>query len=320
MTRTSSLPTDPGFSANLYANGMLDRLIVEAIAPFRDALVDRDADARLWAIRYSRRGEHLKLRVHAAIPAADIEALLRRHADRFFETAPARPDEQRTARFDIPAIDPQDEGDELEADRTVLPTTYQRSEVTLGDSLLFAYDAVIDGMYSALAHGFARGLTIADSEDFATQRLNLLIASIIDGLDATSPGQPEERARYLEYHRDWLLRFFVTERAGEADLRRHFVDRARVLLRSFALPDTEAPSEDQTTDPWIESMRHLAASLEHLPDDLDLDPFAATPSDPVLFKTLHGVANSFGVHPMNEAFAYHLLACAVAPAAIEVEA
>jgi hypothetical protein len=305
---------DPELSANLYGGGCLDRLITEAVAPFRSELRRLDPRARLWAIRYNRRGEHLKLRIHTAADPTTVEGLLRQVADRAFRRlAPTPAERLPPPRFDVPAIDPEDEGAEPAADRSVLRTTYRRGRTTLGSRAIQADESLVDAIHRALAGGFERLLDAPRAD--AEKRLNRLLGTLIVGLTAAMP-HPAARAAHLEYHRDWLFRFFVRERDREEALRTSFERRLAgmepeiVVIRSAVAAPFVEPRD---VDPWTLAMAVLAERLAGLTDDPALDPFATAPGQPVFFKGLHGVANVHGVPPLDEAFLCHLLLRALGP-------
>lgn len=310
---TPSRDVDPGLAANVYAGGHLDRLIARAVTPFRKELLRVDPHARLWAIRYNRRGEHLKLRVHSASDPASAETLLREATQRFLGELPERPAAPFPApRFDVPAIDPEDEGEDPAADRALVRTTYRRSPTTLGSRTVRADDGMVDAMYRALAAGFELLLDVSEDE-LEKQRRNRLLKVFIFGLSATLPDLLEWPT-YLDYHRDCLLRFFLREHDREEELRKSFARRLATMQPAIEVlrHTVTSPPTSEPTDPWATAMAMLAERLACMPDELELDPFARSPGHPVLFKVLHGIANVSGVPPLDEAFLCHLLrhACA----------
>ena len=301
--------TEPVFSASIYAAGQLDALIADAVTPFSRDLTAADSDAFLWVVRYSRRGEHLKVRVHSgSLDAEAVETFLQKRLEPFFRGLPEA-EEERAVRFDVPAIDDEDEGGEAVPDRTYRVTRYRRSHVTLGAPEVFENDQTVALMHRALGAGFARCLGL-DAQRLAAQRQNLpakgFLDAVLHALDRPTAG------RYLEYHGDWLLRFFVPDAGREQDLEGIFAERIRKMSPMVEKLAEIDPSGD-IEDPWIQSIQDLIRHAKSLSkaSGFDPDPFADAPWQPILFKVLHGVSNTFGVRPMDEAFVCRLLAAAL---------
>lgn len=313
MTELTNLQ-EPVFSASIYAGGQLDQVLTEVVAPFYRDVTQEDPEAGIWAVRYSRRGEHLKLRAHSAsLQAEDLEARLRHFAEGFWaEQSPS--DGERVARFDIPAIDSEDEPNEAVPDRTVQVTAYRRSQVTLGAQTFLDHDDIVAAMHKALAAGFARCLGLS-AEQLAGQRQNLLAKTQLDAV--LSAMDRATAVDYLAYHRNWLLRFFVPNTKREEQLTAHFEERVQAM---GPLVDRLRQMEPEAAgDPWVDAVADLLRTLEPYAEDpaFDLDPFAGARWQPAFFKVVHGVANSFGVRPMDEAFICHLLHTALSGVAAD---
>ncbi|MEM6454315.1 MAG: lantibiotic dehydratase C-terminal domain-containing protein, partial [Acidobacteriota bacterium] len=233
-------------SANVYAAGALDDLIVDALLPlWRDAPIDRGrGPVALWWLRYARRGEHLKLRLHAvADGVADdaLDALGRALEARISQTFTAlgepRKPEGRSPN-DAPPVDREDADPAPAEDRTLLWTHYQRSPVSLGAHELMqddafcarmaaAYAAAADVLFTQLdetttghtADKKASGDDTPRGGRLAAARLGLLFRLAAAGLAATDAGgSADAHTRYLTYHRDWLLRFLLPRPDAERTL------------------------------------------------------------------------------------------------------
>ena len=103
---------EPVLSANIYAAGLLDDLIAKAIAPFwREARNLLGEHFMLWLVRYSRGGEHLKVRVHGD-PQHErvLKERLTDHVSSYLDKVRSLPPAPQGATlFEVPAIDPEDE-------------------------------------------------------------------------------------------------------------------------------------------------------------------------------------------------------------------
>lgn len=315
---------DPVLTFNVYCNRRIDAVVHGAVAPFRERLRVDDPDRRwsLWMVRYPRRGEHLKLRLHGPAEDAPRAAeLLEEAVGAFFASLPSAPeDEERFSRPRVPPIDTEDEGDGDAADRTLLRTQYRRSHINLGPRVFLDDDEYV----ARIVDGLARGADLAlhglrpgdDGSVPGPARQRALLKALVAGL-AGSGLSGEEKARYLEYHRDWLLRFGLADDAQEAELVARYDERLEGMrpgarqLRSAALAQWEggAVAADGPEAEWRRSIARLANFAAQFRGEpgYQLDPYADDPVFPVIFKVFHGTANQMGLGLKDEVFAHHFL-------------
>ena len=122
--------SDPILCANIYASGLLDDLLASTIAPLwheaRQSLGDRFG---LWLVRYSRGGEHLKVRLHGDVHDAPlIRQIFADRINSYLGRVRLLPDASpRVSAANVPAIDPEDESGADCRDRSFIWTTYRRS-------------------------------------------------------------------------------------------------------------------------------------------------------------------------------------------------
>jgi hypothetical protein len=318
---------DPLITANIYCAGRLDDLIQRGIAPMWQDIRQREdlQSAYLWMIRYRRHGEHLKIRLHGA---RQLAAPLREHLDTAVQAylgalEPARPGPNESAenRYSLP-IDTDEEGGEDQPDRSLLWTSYRRSPITFGPELFIADDRFIAILTRAMGHGAERALAMFSAQESADlpfrARQTALIKAVISGL-AGVEWSADDRARYLAYHRNWLLRYLLV-RANEAQARaagmleRFAANMDKMGASLGAIRKTLAAQWEWQGSPtehgWTRTLYDLVSHVdEHYPEQAaeELDPFARQRAYPVVFKLLHGVANPLGIQPLDESFVYHLL-------------
>lgn len=324
---------DPVVTANLYCEGRLDQVIHGALVPFRRALAERDPEGlwRLWLVRYPRRGEHLKVRLHGPESAAsEVRDLLSDTVDACFATLP--PPVEGAPRTDgrgaLP-IDLEDEEDGLAVDRSLLWTHYRRHHVSLGGPPLLEDDRYAELMTTCLARACELVLEslLPDGEGRIPhgRRQTGLLRLVVGGLGALG-FDAEKNAAYLAYHRDWLLRFTAARSAaGSEKIQQTLsqfdqqVDKMGSLVdtwRSVALDAwTGEPRDslDGSDGPWWRALRDLQDFLDPFRGrpEYQLDPFATDVVFSPVFKVFHGTANQLGLNMLNEAFAHHLLGRAV---------
>ncbi|HEX6038741.1 lantibiotic dehydratase C-terminal domain-containing protein, partial [Longimicrobium sp.] len=311
---------DPTVSASIYANNRLDDVIRGAIAPFRADMARRGGWS-LWMVRYARGGAHLKVRLHG--PAAErheVAALLAEHVERCLAAMPEDDGPRLTRPKGVP-VDPEDEFEGDYPDRTLLWTRYRRSGVSLGPDAALREDdgyvahlvtclaAAADLVIDALAHGDA-----APSE---SARLKILLGAMVSGLTALG-FTDEERAAYLAFHRDWMLRFALPDRDREAAVLARYDDRVRAIApvveqvianveRWDADPRAAAVSEAEAR--WRDVLRTFFDWLRPLRDDPrhPAGPFTQDPAFSPLFKVFHGLGNQLGLDMLNEGLVQHIL-------------
>lgn len=337
---------DPLLSANVYCSGLLDGLLAGAILPFRQALRRTSMEERclLWTIRYSRRGEHLKVRLHG--DPEDREALRQlfmEYVESYLETVRDAPSETpRTGRSDVPPIDPEDELPGESPDHSLLWTTYRRSHVSLGGSPWLEDDLFVAHATRCLARGCDLVLGAVSAMDGGSgnslgARQKLLIKALLSGLGALGLGEPARAADYLRYHRGWLLRFFLDEEGKEKQVLEHFgvqADRmaatieqmrriAGTIAQTQGTQKREVPEAPEDT--WEGALAGLAGYTGSFQDRADradranyqVDPFTSDVTFPPTFKVLHGLANQAGLPPLEEAYVHHLVLTAVQTEGVE---
>ena len=83
---------------------------------------------------------------------------------------------------------------------------------------------------------------------------------------------------------------------------------AQAKWNSVTANDLETPEAARQ-----EAISDLLQYVARFGDDPEfhLDPFAAEPCYPVLFKAFNGLSNQLGLNPLNEAYTYHLLLHAI---------
>ena len=324
---------DPLLAANIYCSGRLDDLFGRVLIPFRRTLRQSSlaAGVGLWTIRYSRRGEHLKVRLHGDV--RDREALARLLAEcakSYFESlsgvAAASP---RVSRGDVPPIDAEDEIAGEAPDRSLLWTSYRRRPVSLGGSPWIEDDGFVAHATQCLACGCELLMAAVEGGTELTRaaRQKLLLKALISGLGALGLGERKAGAEYLRYHRDWLLRFFSdtveSERATREQFGAQVLRQAAVVdrLRGIAAEEWARGRESAEVDrePWHSALHGLASHIDSFRgrDEYRVDPFAAEITFPPIFKVLHGVANQIGLHPLEEAYVHHLVLASVEPLSVE---
>lgn len=323
---------DPSVTANIYCAARIDDLLQRCIAPMWRSIREAHpaSPAYLWVLRYRRRGEHLKVRLHCPEPerAAMRDALagaVHAYLDGL-DTAEKDGDNRADNRFS-PPIDPEDEPNEPQADRTLLWTSYRRSPITFGAEL-FARDDRFAALFTrALGQNTAEVLSLfgaAESPEIRfSVRQSALLKTMVRGL--SGPGwSRDERAGYLVYHRNWLMRYLLArsnqgrERAEKllAQLSAKAAGMGSSLGGIEATLATAWSSAEGAQDAgFAADVRELAALADGYNEHTlqDIDPFAGLRSYPAVFKVLHGAANPLGIQPLDEAFVYHLLLRCYAP-------
>ena len=314
--------SDPSITANIYASGLLDDLIRSAIVPFRRDLRSLSEDSYFWMLRYSKGGQHLKIRVHCqAHRRDDVKEILGTHVERYLSSIAEVPSETRISRPKLPAIDIEDQRPVEFPDRSLVWTTYKRSHVTLGTAPWVTDDSFAALAYECLAQGCGLVLDAieAGALDSHGARQKLLLKALLSGLRALGLGFADQAADYLQYHRDWLLRFFIPETQQEQRKLEEFEEQ--VIAMSATVERLKAIAEEQWSsqntssgDGWHNSLLELAAFTRRFQDceEYQIDPFTSNVTFPPAFKMFHGLANQIGVAPLTEAFVHHLLLRAVA--------
>jgi hypothetical protein len=335
MTNDSTAPfPDPLVTANVYGNRQLDEVIHGALAPLLRTMARHDPEGlwRLWFVRYPRRGEHLKVRLHGPEAAApELRELLAEAVEACFEALPPVTDgEPRKEAREVPSIDQEDDDSGLHADRSLLWTHYRRSHISLGGKPLLdddRYAALITACLARACQIVLASLRPNNDGQFShNSRQTPLLLLVIGGLGALGFGT-EKNAVYLTYHRDWLLRFAasrsnmgsekITQTLALFDQRIERMGDTLATLRTMAFDAWSGEPRDSldgSDGPWWQALRDFQDYLDWFRGnpDYQLDPFATDIVFSPMFKVFHGSANQLGLNMLNEAFAHHLLFKAVA--------
>lgn len=306
---------DPVLSASVYRSGRLCEVIAHLVAPFwREHRGGQGS--YLWLMRYARCGEHLKIRIHAPEAEAPLlrERLETAQAKYFAEAAPPPPGSTRRSTPAAPPVDAEDRATADYPESTFLWTAYGRSPLSLGYRPFLdddAYCALLTRCLGAGAEIVMDRLEAGpDGECPYAIQSEIWREAVAAGLLATSWSMrwsARERALYLLYHRDCLLRYLRKKKRWTAG--------ANAMAQVLAQFDRQAGKLAQekaalaAEDAWSRTLRDLGAYVSPLLEDpaFHVDPFADHPAFPVFFKVFHGLANQIGLDATNEAFLCHLL-------------
>ncbi len=318
--RNSLLFPDPILTANVYAEGLLDDLLLRAIMPFWRDMQKLQGESYLWTVRYSRRGEHLKVRIHGPNESRlQLQQLFAKYVEEYL----AQVQDQNLAvsrvnREDVPAIDTDDVGPIAE-DRSFIWSTYRRSPVSLPASPWLDDDLLAAHVCRCLARGCELLFSALDA-GMTTSRASqqkLLMKCLLSSLRALGLAESSQAADYFTYHRGWLLRFFVDDAAKEEYVLRQFEEQSRrtpasllqirTLAKALWNSTTSASAWERDMEEfgdYLNGFRHRAGYL--------VDPFTSNVTFAPVFKVFHGLANQIGLRPLDEAQTHHLLAAALA--------
>lgn len=336
---SAAVGPDPILSANVYCSGRLSEVIERLLAPFWEELLRRGlaAGCHVWVMRYARGGEHLKIRLHAPesclSPCRDLLEVAQR---RYFRCmGPFASSARSSDGVSAPPIDAEDATSTDHPDRTFLWTTYTRSPLSLGYPPFLNDDRYVYLLTLCLGRATEVLMERLRSDEhgsppFSLQRW-LLLQVMITGL-AAFPLSDSDRARYLLYHRDCLMRYLRRNKTRalepsavedgpsamarallrfDNEIERLAVERDNwlVLLCERWHTSRNLPWNDDFTA-WGQALRDLFDYIEPQCARLGqrLDPFADLPVFSLLFKAFHGFANQVGLNHLNEAFLHHLLA------------
>jgi hypothetical protein len=316
---------DPLVSGNLYCSHELDSALLRLAVPLRRRLREAAGDGvGIWVVRYAKRGEHLKVRIHGPReieePAREI---LRRTAEELLGALGPPRDEPRKVRPDAIAIDQEDRSPDEAPDRSFVFTHYGRSHVSLGGEPWLQDDEYRALMTTCLARACDLLLDVLEprleSGEIPThgQRQKLLLKALLSGIAALRFPRKKAEA-YLAYHRDWLIRFPLRAGGDEqraADALAHLDQRTRNATTTVAALGrataawTGTPPAAAGAEPWPQALADLMDYLARFRDDPEyrLDPFAEDAVFSPLFKVFHGLANQLGLRMLDEAYAHHLL-------------
>lgn len=318
---------DPIVSANIYAAGSLDQAIRRGLVPFRRELrqLYPDTDLYFWAMRYGCSGEHLKVRVHG--PQSESEAL-RELLGESMERAllGLQADSDPESGSPSPPIDVEDE-EKTHADRSWCWTTYRRHHISLGSKPFLLDDGYVARFTRCL--GAACEVVVEalapEAEGVAQHmvRHNTMTQLLVDGL-AVLGFDDSQRCDYLDYHRDWLIRFPLLRSGGTAAQVHEIVGRFEQIRGQMAeeletlghlLAHSEWEKAKVESDLWRSTLVDLWNYTAVLCEDpaYRVDPFASAPIFTPLFKLFHCTANQLGLSRLEEALVHHLLVRAVRP-------
>lgn len=276
----------------------------------------------LWFLRYSCRGEHLKVRIHADIPVSDLLANAQALADSFLvEVTPAAKAERpANAEKSRPTpVDLEDRGDHDHPDRSFQISRYQRSEVHFGpepwpqDDLHVARTCAVLSASAQVICDLTPGLEGDWPHKF---RQTTLWKLIIAALGVFSGDLPRLQS-YLSYHRHWLIQYVALGSPNRArtflgkleEKRLALGESARPLEQSLAKHWLQSSAPEPSLQTWVETIRALIAHAEthHGDSDYLVDPITTDVRFAPLFKVLHGAANQLGLLQRDEALAYTIL-------------
>jgi hypothetical protein len=328
---TINIFPDPILSANIYASGLLDEVLRKAVAPFwkhvrNSAFHD---DAFLWTVRYSRNGEHLKIRIHGSDDeCAALAGIVSEYFEEYLNSIRKLPAAtSRNGRLDVPPIDLEDQLLELAPDRSLVWTNYQRSPVSLAGAPWLEDDMFAAVSCKCLGCGCELVLDSLEMESFGSTsgKQKLLIKALLSGLAALGWHEAQQAGIYLEYHRDWLLRFFIEDEAQRAGMLAQFtaqVDRTASSINSLRQLAHAYKEPAGNTMTWAEAVKELGSFLDQFQGSARylIDPFTKNVSFSPIFKIFHGLANQIGLHPIHEAYVHHLLLVALAPKTTQLSA
>jgi Lantibiotic biosynthesis dehydratase C-term len=303
----------------------------QVVAPLLSWLRSREATHEdfLWWVRYGRRGEHVKVRIHGSGRNRDeVRRELAELAEACFASwgEPSMGERSNWAR--LPPIDLEDTGTELQPEPSVLWTSYQRSAINLAARPFLDSDDYVAAATSCLAAG---GETALQSwkldqrgQSSATARQGLLLQLLISALPVLC-SERNAIGPYLAYHRDWLLRFRLSRRGpiekdavelsirgldAQVDQRRDQTLQpiVRVLASRWGAAEA-SEAESLVHELWRSRLAELRSVVRRLTRDVafHIDLYAPRPEFATYFKALHGMANQLGIDMLNESYVHHLL-------------
>ncbi|HEX2165098.1 MAG TPA: lantibiotic dehydratase C-terminal domain-containing protein [Thermoanaerobaculia bacterium] len=313
---------DPRLTSSIYCAGHLDELLHRGVAPLWRASRAAGVGGYLWLMRYARCGEHLKVRFHGSPrEAEDLRRALADAVEEVFARLPPPTAAERELNEHLFAVDPEDLATEPYPDRTLLWTRYRRWPGTMGREPL-SDDLGLAALFTrCLGAGCEHVLDELVPDETGRFRQSLRTRIVLDlllcGL-STLGFPPREAARYLDYHRDWLIlggggELDPTHRLFAAKLEREVADLAP-FAGAYRRSAEEGPQA--VLAPWSAALGDLARyTCELAGVDVPWQPDDPYERDQVLaplFKSLHGLANLVRVGLYNEAYLCHLLGRALA--------
>jgi hypothetical protein len=318
---------DPVVTANIYCSQYINDLLRDAVAPFRSAMHDETSGRGfLWFFRYGKRGEHLKLRLHAPEShRGALHARLEQTVSRFLDTIDPAAPVDRLSKSALPPVDVEDEPDEDYPDRAMLWTRYRRSPVVVGD-LIYTQDdhhmARFTRAAAASADFLLEEVFPASREPAYPQRRQSAFLKLITAGMAATDFAAATWPTYFSYHHDWLVRHLaaysslgVDAASLEAEID-GLLDKARgavpALARIMAAQRAARCDGGGSSGPlgaWSCAVQSFFAYVQGYRGrpEYDRDPYTDDHSFLPLFKLFHACANQLGLRVSNEAYLYRLL-------------
>lgn len=314
---------DPIVTASVYCSRHIDDLLREAVAPYRAAMrAELADDGFLWFYRYGKRGEHLKVRVHAPEPRRQpLREQLERAVSGFLETMAGAPPVERISKGALPPLDLEDAGEEDCPDRSLLWTTYQRTPVLVGDPVYVKDDRHMTLFLRALGasadYVLDQVVPASGEPGYLQRRQNSLLKLIIAGMAATDFPAGKWPV-YFAYYRDWMIRHLVTVLPSATDAATITaeldgqLDKVRSVLPALArimAGQRAAGTADGPLAGWSAAAREFFEHIEGYRNrsEYDCDPYTDDHTFLPLFKLFHACANQLGFRISHEAYLHHLL-------------
>jgi uncharacterized protein (UPF0332 family) len=309
---------EPCITMNVYCGRSMDEVFIRVLAPFLSDLSDLDKQGEMWVMRYRRCGEHLKLRIYAdSKHTLDLRARLSLLLSSMLSDVIHR-ESETVQKLTGKADPPIDEEDKVSSDYPagrVLWTHYNRSHVTFGGEPYLSDDEYISSFTTCLVTGCRRVIDcFAYPQKSIVKHADriLLLLEIVDvGLRAAHLNMNNKI--YLEYHRDWLIRFVLLKSGHNPIKHDSVITRFNQQIKSqesiwqalFAKAKSSA-EERQVLSSGIEKLMQVVHAMASR-GSRQIDPYALCPEQSVLFKLLHSIANQIGLPILDEASVYHSL-------------
>ena len=315
---------DPNITLSAYPGSDVDRLLIEGVAPLWLEFQEECGPlaAALWFMRYRRCGEHVKLRVYVDPSHATY---FNEKVVKFISSILDKSRKQKQmdgpglmGKHD-PPIDEEDKAQSNYPTGRILWTHYNRSHVTFGGEPYLSDDEYVR-LFSQCLVASCESVLARFSKNAGTTvphavRIVTLMVLIESGLRAAGLDAPA--LRYLEYHRDWLVRFVVLKTGGAAQQQESVLGRFDARLaenqanwqRVIRAARAWKESPPEFPNAWSIVIDRLMCYVRKLISNgaYLIDPYAPNPSFSVLFKVLHGAANQTGLSLLDEATVYQSL-------------
>ena len=328
---TREFHCEPALSLHLYCAGRLDKVVTHVVAPLSTRLTELYGTAYqgLWFFRYSCHGEHLKVRIHAEVPADQLLSQARTLAESFLakemplSRANRLPD--TSGPWPIP-IDLEDRVDTDHPDCSFLVSHYLRSEVHFGPEPWLHDDRYVAQFCAALAAAaqVICDLTVKIEGNWLHKTRQMILWRLIVAALGSLGGEVTRLREYLNYHRHWLVQYVALGSPSPSQVFLELLEKKRLLLSTALLPLQKIVEAKwlQASEPepglrdWanqIAALRTYSETYGSNPEYI-VDPIATDVSFAPLFKVLHGVANQLGFLQRDEALTYSILLGCLDPA------